>query len=55
MVFLKNISIDTLHKGATEDDDDDDGNINNPGKYGIKEKQKTTARGTAHILQDMKV
>jgi hypothetical protein len=23
MVFLRNISVDTLHKGDTEDDDDD--------------------------------
>jgi len=32
MVCLSNISVDTLHKGDTEDDDDDDSNnkyINN--------------------------
>ena len=28
MVFLRNISVDTLHKGDTEDDDDDDDNNN---------------------------
>jgi hypothetical protein len=26
MVCLRNISVDTLHKGDTEDDDDDDDN-----------------------------
>ena len=29
MVCLRNISVDTLHKGDTEDDDDDDDNNNN--------------------------
>jgi hypothetical protein len=29
MVCLRNISVDTLHKGDTEDDDDDDNNKNN--------------------------
>jgi hypothetical protein len=29
MVCLKNIRVDTLHKGDTEDDDDDDNNNNN--------------------------
>jgi hypothetical protein len=29
MVYLRNISVDTLHKGDTEDDDDDDDNNNN--------------------------
>jgi hypothetical protein len=24
MVYLRNINVDTLHKGDTEDDDDDD-------------------------------
>jgi hypothetical protein len=28
MVCLRNISVDTLHKGDTEDDDDDDDNNN---------------------------
>ena len=28
-VCLRNISVDTLHKGDTEDDDDDDDNNNN--------------------------
>jgi hypothetical protein len=29
MVCLRNISVDTLHKGDTEDDDDDNDNDNN--------------------------
>jgi hypothetical protein len=29
MVCLRNISVDTLYKGDTEDDDDDDDNNNN--------------------------
>jgi len=28
MVWLRNISVDTLHKGDTEDDDDDDDDNN---------------------------
>jgi len=28
MVCLRNISVDTLHKGDTEDDDDDNNNNN---------------------------
>ena len=29
MVFFRNISVDTLHKGDTDDDDDGDDNNNN--------------------------
>jgi len=29
MVFLRNISVDTLHIGDTEDDDDNNNNNNN--------------------------
>jgi hypothetical protein len=29
MVCLRNITVDTLHNGDTEDDDDDDDNNNN--------------------------
>jgi hypothetical protein len=29
MICLRNISVDTLHKGDTEDDDDDDDDNNN--------------------------
>jgi len=36
MVCLRNISVDTLHKGDTEDDDDD--NNNNVGLYLLLDK-----------------
>ena len=36
MVCLRNMSVDTLHKGDTEDDDDDDDNNNN--KYNSNNK-----------------
>jgi hypothetical protein len=29
MVCFRNVSVDTLHKGDTEDDDDDDDDNNN--------------------------
>jgi len=32
MVCLRNISVDTLHKGDTEDNDDDDDDDNNNNK-----------------------
>jgi len=32
MVYLRNITVDTLHKGDTEDDDDDNNNNNNNNK-----------------------
>ena len=43
MVCLRNVYINTLHKG---DDDDDDDNNN----YEVKELQKTAILGTAHLL-----
>jgi hypothetical protein len=33
MVCLRNISVDTLHKGDTEDDDDNNNNNNDNNKY----------------------
>ena len=36
MVCLRNISVDTLHKGDTEDDDDDDNNNNNNNNNNIQ-------------------
>jgi hypothetical protein len=39
MVCLRNISVDTLHKGDTEDDDDDDSNNNNNNNNNNMEKQ----------------
>jgi hypothetical protein len=35
MVCLRNISVDTLHKGDTEDDDDDDEKNNNNNNFSI--------------------
>jgi hypothetical protein len=29
MVYLRNVSVDTLHKGDTKDNDNDDNNNNN--------------------------
>jgi hypothetical protein len=61
MVCLRNISVDTLHKGDTNDDgdaaaaadDDDNNNTNNnkAGNHEVKERQKTAILGTAHILR----
>jgi hypothetical protein len=48
IVCLRNISINTLHKGDddNDDDDDDDDDDNNNDKL-----QKTAILGTAHILR----
>jgi hypothetical protein len=46
MVCLRNISVDTLHKGDTEDDDDDYNNNNNNNNN--NELQKTAVLCTAH-------
>jgi hypothetical protein len=35
MVCLRNISIDTLHTGDTEDDDDNDNNNNNNNNFTV--------------------
>jgi len=57
MVCIRNISVDTLHKGNTKDDDDDDNNNNNnnanniPENHEIKELQKTAILGTARTLR----
>jgi hypothetical protein len=40
MVFLRNISVDTVHKGDTEDDDDDDDDDDNNNT--LPKYQKTT-------------
>jgi hypothetical protein len=42
MVCLRNISVDTLHKGDTEDNNNSINNNNNV--------QKTAVLGSAHIL-----
>jgi len=36
MVCLRNISVDTMHKGDNDDDDDDDDNNNNNNKSIVK-------------------
>jgi len=44
MVCLKNISVDTPHKGDTEDDDDDDDDDNNNNNNN-NNNNKLTANG----------
>jgi hypothetical protein len=59
MACLRNISVDTLHKGDTEDDDDDNNNNYNlrkyleavPGEHLIDSLQKTAVLGTSHIIR----
>jgi len=57
MVCLRNISVDTLHKGDTEgdndNDDDDDNNNNNNNNINNNKLQKTAILGTAHILRNV--
>jgi len=48
MVCLRNISVDALHKGDSEDDDDDDNNNNNNNKYNTVTAQVTTS--LSHLL-----
>jgi len=48
IVFLRNISKNTLHKGDDDDDDDDNNNNNNNNNTGTT---KTAILGTAHILR----
>jgi len=38
MVCLRNISVDTLHKGDTEDDDDDDDDDNNNNNNNFRDR-----------------
>jgi len=51
MVCLRNISVDTLHKGNTEDDDDDDDDNININNNNNKELKKKAIMGTANILR----
>jgi len=62
MVCLRNISVDTLHTGDTEDNNNKCATgtisrsfrkyvINIPGNHEVKELQKTAILGTAHILR----
>jgi hypothetical protein len=43
MVCLRNISVDTLHKGDTNDDDDDNNNNNNNNTCSTNCKYRTAA------------
>jgi hypothetical protein len=67
MVCLRDIRVDTLHKGDTEDNNNNNNNnkgatgtiskllrkyvSNIPGNHEVKELQKTAILGTAHILR----
>jgi hypothetical protein len=42
MVCLRNINVDTLHKGETDDDDDNDDDNNNNNNLSKTEAEKTT-------------
>jgi hypothetical protein len=44
MVCLRNISVDTLHKGDTEDDDDDDDDNNNNNNNNNDKRRPTYKR-----------
>jgi hypothetical protein len=44
MVCLRNMSVDTVHKGDTEDDDDDNDDDDDS-------LQKTAILGTSHIIR----
>ena len=50
MVCLRNICINTLHKGDNDDDDNNDNNNNNnnniPGNHEVKKLQNTAMLGT---------
>jgi hypothetical protein len=50
IVCLRNICVNTLHKG---DSDDDDNNKNIPGKHEMKTLQKRARLGTAHKLREV--
>jgi TATA-binding protein-associated factor Taf7 len=50
MACLRNISVDTLHKGETEDDDDDDDDNNN--NNNDNNNNNNTIRGfTLHLMR----
>jgi hypothetical protein len=46
IVCLRNISIDTLHKGDTEDDDDDDDDDDNNNNNNNKQLHFNICKGT---------
>jgi len=51
MVCLRNISVDTLHKGDTEDDDDDNNNNNNNNNDNpsLEDGNRTNSRNVVYI------
>jgi hypothetical protein len=57
MVCLRNICVNTLHKGDSIFTNNNNNNNNNnnvstiPGNHGVKEQQITAILGTAHILR----
>ena len=64
MVCLRNINVDTLHKGDTEDNNNNrmNGTVskslrqylsNIPGKHEIKEMQVRAILGAAHVLREV--
>jgi hypothetical protein len=53
MVCLRNVSVDTLHKGDNDDDDDDDNNNNNNNNrvIGLYRFQKNKGCVTGKTMQ----
>jgi len=49
MICLRNISVDTLHKGDIEDDDDDDNNNNNNNNNNINNNNNKPRKGVPII------
>jgi hypothetical protein len=49
MVCLRNISVDTLHKGDTEDDDDDDDDDDNNNNDRLYAMKKEGGRGLVKV------
>jgi hypothetical protein len=52
MVCLKNVSVDTVHKGDTNDDDDDDNNNYNNNQKKVK-MQEFMYRDTTNVEPEM--
>ena len=52
MVCLRNISVDTLHKGDTEDDDDDDDDDNDNNNNNNNNNNKLTITQSDVISED---
>jgi hypothetical protein len=50
VVCLRNISVDTLHKGDPDDDDDDDNNNNNNNNNNTLNPLNAKVNPTCHLL-----